>query len=158
MRTVTKATLLAGSLVLAMSCGAAPSAQQGTPTPSGAGTPSPSGAPAEVTPATTAPTKGPQPVKPTGDAVNVHKVSWTKAEPVDRGRQIRLTWWSGVAPCTVLDRVTVKETAKRVTVTLYEGASPKARNVSCIMIAVEKTTTVKLKNAIGKREIVDGSK
>ncbi|MEV1175181.1 tetratricopeptide repeat protein, partial [Nonomuraea sp. NPDC049784] len=31
---------------------------------------------------------------------------------------------------------------------------PKARNVSCIMIAIEKTTTVKLKKPIGKRKIV----
>ncbi|NUS08987.1 MAG: hypothetical protein HOV97_41255 [Nonomuraea sp.] len=111
-----------------------------------------------VTPVTTAPTKSPEPVKPTGDAINVHKVRWTKATPVSHGKKVKLTWWSGVAPCTVLHKVKVKETAKKVTVTLYEGTSPKARNVSCIMIAVEKTTTVKLKHAVGKRKLVDGGK
>ncbi|MCK2214616.1 hypothetical protein MF672_012555 [Actinomadura sp. ATCC 31491] len=114
-----------------------------------------------MTPVTTAPTTPadtPKPVKPTGDAVNVHKVRWTKAKPVSKGRKVQLTWWSGVAPCTVLDRVKVKETSRKVTITLYEGASPKAKNVSCIMIAIQKTTTVKLKKPLGKRTLVDGAK
>ncbi|MFI9593421.1 hypothetical protein [Nonomuraea sp. NPDC052265] len=146
---MTTATLLAGSLVLATSCATSPPAARPLPQ-----------APAEhaVTPVTTAPTKGPEPVKPTGDAINVHKARWTKATPVSHGKQVKLTWWSGVEPCTVLDRVKVKETAKKVTITLYEGTSPKAENVSCIMLAVEKTTTVKLKHALGKRKLVDGAK
>jgi hypothetical protein len=147
---MTTATLLAGSLVLATSCATAqPARQAGSSTPE---------APVAVTPVTTAPTKEPQPVKPTGDAINVHKIRWTKATPVSKGKKVKLVWWSGVAPCTVLDKVKVKETAKKVTITLYEGASPKAENVSCIMIAIQKTTTVRLKKAIGKRKIVDGAK
>ncbi|GAA3247478.1 hypothetical protein [Nonomuraea helvata] len=145
------ATALAGCLVLAAGCGAAPPARQGASTV-------PQQPPVVTNPVTTTPTKGPEVTKPTGNAINVHKVRWTKAKPVAKGRQIQLTWWSGVAPCTVLDRVKVKETAKRVTITLYEGTSPKARNVSCIMIAIQKTTTVKLKQPIGKRKIVDGAK
>ncbi|NRQ31397.1 hypothetical protein HII36_06025 [Nonomuraea sp. NN258] len=113
--------------------------------------------PATTTPTTT-PTKAPEPVKPTGDAVNPHKIRWSKAKPVSKGKAVKLTWWSGVAPCTVLHKVKVKETRKRVAITLYEGTSPKAKNVSCIMIAVEKTTTVKLKRPLGKRKIVDGAK
>jgi hypothetical protein len=112
--------------------------------------------PVTTTP-TKSPEKGPQPVKPTGNAINVHKVRWTKARAVSK-RKVQLTWWSGVAPCTVLDRVKVKESPKFVTVTLYEGTAPKARNVSCIMIAIEKTTTITLKKPIGKRKIVDGSR
>ncbi|MBF8190751.1 hypothetical protein ITP53_34590 [Nonomuraea sp. K274] len=108
-------------------------------------------------PVTTSPTKAPEPVKPVGNAVDVRKVKWSKAKPVDKNRKVQLTWWSGVAPCTVLDRVKVKETDKTVTITLYEGRSPKARNVSCIMIAIEKTTTVTLKKALGKRKIVNGA-
>jgi hypothetical protein len=145
------ATLLAGCLVLATSCGAAPPAER-------AASSTPDKPPAVANPVTTTPTKGPEAVKPVGNAINVHKVRWTKAKPVSKNRKVQLTWWSGVAPCTVLDRVKVKETAKRVTITLYEGTSPKAKNVSCIMIAIEKTTTVKLKKALGKRKIVDGSK
>jgi hypothetical protein len=147
---MTKATLLAGSLVLATSCATAPPPKQAA-----SSTPD---APVAVSPVTTAPTKGPEPVKPTGNAINVHKVRWTKATPVAKGKKIQLIWSSGVAPCTVLHKVKVKETKKRVTITLYEGTAPKARNVSCIMIAVEKTTTVTLKKALGKRKIVDGSK
>ncbi|MFE3451354.1 hypothetical protein ACFXJ8_20760 [Nonomuraea sp. NPDC059194] len=103
-----------------------------------------------------APTKPPKQVKPVGDAVNTRKVPFTKAKAKDR--QVKLVWWSGVEPCTVLDSVKVKETAKRVTITLYEGTAAKAQNVSCIMLAIEKTTTVKLKSPIGKRKIVDGGK
>ncbi|GAA3662312.1 hypothetical protein GCM10022224_027670 [Nonomuraea antimicrobica] len=145
------ATLLAGSLVLATSCGTAPPVER-------AASSAPAKPPVVSKPVTTTPTKAPEPVKPTGDAINVHKVRWTKAKPVSKGKKIQLTWWSGVAPCTVLDRVKVTETSKKVTITLYEGTSPKARNVSCIMIAIEKTTTVTLKKALGKRKVVDGAK
>ncbi|MFI6481385.1 hypothetical protein ACIBH1_25880 [Nonomuraea sp. NPDC050663] len=104
------------------------------------------------------PTGSPEPVKPVGDTVNTRKVTFTSAKPVSGGKRVRLVWWSGVEPCTVLDRVTVKETRTRVTITLYEGAARKAQDVSCIMVAVEKTYTVKLKKALGKRKIVDGAK
>jgi hypothetical protein len=151
MRTMT-ATLLAGSLVLATGCGTTPQVER-------ASSVAPAKPPAVSEPVTTAPrTDEPKPVKATGDAINVRKIRWTKAKAVSKGKKIQLTWWSGVEPCTVLDRVKVTETGKKVTVTLYEGTSPKAKNVSCIMIAVEKTTTVKLKKALGKRKIVDGAK
>ncbi|SDL56942.1 hypothetical protein SAMN05421869_12794 [Nonomuraea jiangxiensis] len=143
--------MLAVSVMLVTGCGAAPPAERAAAT-------APAQPPVAAEPVTTMPTKGPEPVKPTGNAINVHKVRWTNATPVAKGRQIKLTWWSGVAPCTVLDRVKVKETAKQVTITLYEGTSPKAKNVSCIMIAIEKTTTVKLKKALGNRKLVDGSR
>jgi hypothetical protein len=153
MRTLT-ATLSAGCLVLATSCGSPAPAKQAAPAPQAPVTT----APVESGPVATTPTKGPKPVKPTGDTINTHKVRWTKAKQVSKGRSLKLTWWSGVEPCSVLDRVKVKETRKRVTVTLYEGTAPKAKNTACIMIAVEKTTTVKLKAPVGKRKIVDGAK
>ncbi|SDL57671.1 hypothetical protein SAMN05421874_12448 [Nonomuraea maritima] len=153
MRTLT-ATLLAG-LVLAAGCG----------------TQSPPAAPTSATPerppvvsspaadsTSPIPPETPQPVKPVGNAVNVHKIAWRTAKPVAGGKQVRLVWWSGVAPCTVLDRVAVKETRKTVTITLYEGTAPQARNMSCIMIAVEKTTTVTLKQPLGNRKLVNGGK
>ncbi|MEU7862878.1 hypothetical protein [Nonomuraea sp. NPDC049141] len=149
------ATLLAGCLVLATSCGAPAPAKQA---PASAPQVPVTTDPVASGPAETTPTKSPKPVKPTGDTINTHKVRWTKAQPTSHGRKLKLTWWSGVAPCSVLDRVKVKETGKRVTVTLYEGTAPKAKDVACIMIAVEKTTTVKLKSPLGKRKIVDGAK
>ncbi|WP_245642343.1 hypothetical protein [Nonomuraea candida] len=145
------ATLLAGSLVLATSCGTAPPAER-------ASSVTPAKPPVVSSPVTTTSPKDPKPVKPTGDAINVRKIRWTKAKAVSKGKKVQLTWWSGVEPCTVLDRVKVKETGRKVTITLYEGASPKAKNVSCIMVAIEKTTTVKLKKPLGKRKIVDGAK
>ncbi|MEV0309156.1 hypothetical protein [Nonomuraea fuscirosea] len=145
------ATLLTGCLVLAAGCGTTPPVER-------ASSSTPEKPPVVSEPVTTSPTKPPEAVKPTGDALNVHKVRWTKAKPVSKGRKVQLTWWSGVEPCTVLDRVKVKETSKRVTVTLYEGTGRKAKNVSCIMIAIEKTTTVTLKKALGKRKLVDGAK
>ncbi|MET8863691.1 hypothetical protein ABZW11_12105 [Nonomuraea sp. NPDC004580] len=147
------ATLLAGCLALATGCAAAPSPEQQRVAATTPGRP-----PVVSEPVTTAPTKKPQVVKPRGDAINVRKVRWTKAKPVDKGRKVQLTWWSGVEPCTVLDRVRVKETAKKVTVTLYEGTAAKARNTACIMMAVEKTTTVKLKKPLGERKLADGAK
>ncbi|WP_084955977.1 hypothetical protein [Thermoactinospora rubra] len=116
--------------------------------------------PVSVSPAASAqtPAPTPKPVKPVGDAVDTRKVPFTSAKPVSRGKAVKLVWWSGVEPCTVLDRVKVKETAKRVTITLYEGTAPKARDMSCIMLAIEKTYTVKLKKPLGKRKIVDGAK
>lgn len=143
--------------MLATSCGAAPPVGEAASQPS-----SPSSAPnspvSSTAVTTTPPPEAPKEVKATGDALRPRKVAWTKATPVSKGRKVRLVWWSGVEPCTVLDRVKVKETRKRVTITLYEGTSPKAKNVSCIMIAVEKATTVKLKSPLGKRKIVDGGK
>nr|BFE85557.1 hypothetical protein GCM10020093_081580 [Planobispora longispora] len=61
-------------------------------------------------------------------------------------------------PCHVLDRVTVKQTAKKVTVTLWEGPSSKVENAVCIEIAIQKVTTVKLKKPLGGRKVVDGAK
>ncbi|NJP95920.1 hypothetical protein HCN51_41900 [Nonomuraea sp. FMUSA5-5] len=152
------ATLLAGCLALAAGCGAAQPAAERASTTVVPQKPPVVSNPAATVPPAKDPVQEPKPVKPTGDAINVHKIRWTKAKGVSKGKKVRLTWWSGVEPCTVLDRVKVKETARKVTITLYEGTSPKAKNVSCVMIAIEKTTTVKLKRALGKRKIVDGAK
>ncbi|UBU13853.1 hypothetical protein [Nonomuraea gerenzanensis] len=152
------ATLLAGGLALATSCGTTTTPAERATIPAAQKPPAVSN-PVASTPVTDTPAaQDPKPVKPTGDAINVHRIRWTKAKGVSKGKKVQLTWWSGVEPCTVLDRVKVKETRKKVTITLYEGTSPKAKNMSCIMIAVEKTTTVKLKSPLGKRKIVDGAK
>ncbi|MFI6816809.1 hypothetical protein ACIBG7_30720 [Nonomuraea sp. NPDC050328] len=149
--------------MLAVGCGTTPGgASSAAPATSAADTGSPTSPDTAVS--TTAgasgqvPTGKPEPVKPVGDTINPRKIPFTTAKPVSGGKAVRLVWWSGVAPCSVLDRVTVKETAKRVTITLYEGPARKAKNTSCIMIAVEKTYTVKLKKPLGNRKIVDGAK
>ncbi|GAA0941047.1 hypothetical protein GCM10009560_52740 [Nonomuraea longicatena] len=107
---------------------------------------------------TAPPSAGPKQVKPVGGTVNPRKVAWISAKPVDRGRKVKLVWWSGVEPCTVLDRVQVRQTRSKVTITLFEGTPAKAKNTACIAIAVQKTTTVRLKAPVGRRTLVDGAK
>ncbi|ETK34472.1 hypothetical protein [Microbispora sp. ATCC PTA-5024] len=90
--------------------------------------------------------------------VGAHKVRWSSATPVAHGRKVRLTWWSGVAPCTVLDHVSVRETAGKVIVTIWEGAKPSADHAVCPAIAVRKTATVALKKRLGSRRLADGAR
>ncbi|MEV7966631.1 hypothetical protein AB0O34_11700 [Sphaerisporangium sp. NPDC088356] len=147
------ATLATGSLLLIMGCGNAPSATTTSPNPSLPVASSVGSASGTATPATS-----PSPTRPKGHTLKPHKVRWLKATPSADGRKLKVVWWSGVEPCTVLDRVKVKETAKSVTVTLYEGQARNARDVACIDIAIQKTTTVKLKAPLGKRKVIDGAR
>ncbi|WP_449064221.1 hypothetical protein [Planomonospora algeriensis] len=153
--------LAAGTLLLSMGCGAETVTGSGSPA-SPAGSAATDSVPSQPVAATVAPkvepTRGPRPVKPTGDADDPRRVPWLKARPYKNSRTLRVVWWSGVEPCNVLDRVTVKETSKRVTVTLWEGPSSKAQNVACIEIAIQKSTTVKLRKPLGKRKVVDGAR
>lgn len=140
-----------GSLLLGLvGCGNAPSTTATNP-----------GRPATSTvssaSATTTPAATPSPTRPKGHTIHTHKVRWEKAESTRDRRKLKIIWWSGVEPCNVLDHVKVRETSKSVTVTLYEGHARQARNVACIEIAIQKTTTVKLKAPLGKRKIIDGA-
>ncbi|OUC96808.1 hypothetical protein [Streptosporangium minutum] len=148
-------SILTGSLLLAVGCGAA---GHSTATTGTATVDSPSRPVSHTVAPREEPTQGPKPTKPQGHTDNPRKVRWLTAKPSKDGRSLRITWWSGVEPCTVLDRVSVKETSRRVTVTLWEGPSAKAKNMACIAIAIQKVTTVKLKAPLGKRKIVDGAK
>ncbi|WP_248962285.1 hypothetical protein [Sphaerisporangium perillae] len=149
------ATLATGSLFFALACGNAPGAGTTSTSPD-----DPVTADVSSTSVTSpgAPVVAPSPTRPKGHTVDPRKVRWEKARPSRDGRRLTITWWSGVEPCNVLDRVKVRETSRRVTVTLYEGQAPNARNVACIEIAVLKSTTVKLKKPLGHRKIVDGAK
>ncbi|GAA2998251.1 hypothetical protein [Streptosporangium longisporum] len=157
--------ILAGSLLLALGCGTEPSATVSTGVPS---RPASHDTTAPVVPSEpaagtvaprTEPTDGsPKPTKPEGHTDNPRKVRWLKATPSKNGRSLRIVWWSGVEPCNVLDRITVRQTSKRVTVTLWEGPSSKVQNVACIEIAIQKVTTVKLKKPLGGRKVVDGAR
>ncbi|SNS91697.1 hypothetical protein SAMN05216276_101988 [Streptosporangium subroseum] len=155
-------SLLAGSLLLAAGCGTEPSAVTTTGAAPSQAVPSqaaPSQPVSHTVAPQTEPTGGtPKPTKPEGHTDNPRKVRWLKATPSKDRRSLRVVWWSGVEPCNVLDRVTVRETSKKVTVTLWEGPSSKVQNVACIEIAIQKVTTVKLKKPLGHRKIVDGAK
>jgi hypothetical protein len=55
---------------------------------------------------------------------------------------VELRWWSGIAPCTVLDSVTVDRSGTTFTLTPLEGSSQ--RDVACDAIAQLKATVVDL--------------
>lgn len=150
------AILTTGTVLLAAGCGDAPTATNPGQAASSAivrtsgVTTTPDSSPTGAT--------GAKPTRPKGHTVGTHKVRWESAKPSKDGRRITVVWWSGVEPCHTLDRVKVRETSRRVTITLYEGQAAKARDVACIEIALKKSTTVKLKAPLGAREIVDGAR
>ncbi len=95
-------------------------------------------------------------VEPRDGMDNTHTVTWDKA--VKRSDSVvRVYFYGGVEPCSVLDSVKVDETGKTITITLRAGADPKHPDAMCIQIAKYKAVDVKLSEPIGDREIVDGS-
>ncbi|RJL24124.1 hypothetical protein [Bailinhaonella thermotolerans] len=99
-----------------------------------------------------------KPTLPKGNTLNPKPVKFKSAEPMLGGQSLRIVWESGVEPCHTLDRVEVKETAKSVTVTLFEGQDQAQQNVACVEMAVTKQTTVELKDMLEGRKVVDGAK
>ncbi|GGO13810.1 hypothetical protein GCM10010116_27870 [Microbispora rosea subsp. aerata] len=146
-------------LFLAVACGgasstsASPEQPEGTPSGADAGP----GTPVSASPSG-APSGAPSPATPVGDTLNPRPVPWESATPAGDGRTLDIVWWSGVEPCNVLDRVDVTETAREVTVTLYEGQDRRSPDAVCIAIAIQKTTKVRLKAPLGERKVVDGAK
>lgn len=91
--------------------------------------------------------------EPDPDVVNPRRVDWDKAKV--KGRKITLFYYSGVKECYGLHHVEVKETDKRVTVTIYDGNDPDAE--VCIELAQRVKTIVKLDRPLGSRTLVDGA-
>ena len=87
---------------------------------------------------------------------NVHARAWESAEVQSDDVTVQVTYWTGVEPCHVLDRVEVREEAMTVTITLYEGSQP-GFDGACTAQAVERWTTVKLSAPLKGRVIVDGA-
>ncbi|GAA4562030.1 hypothetical protein [Planotetraspora kaengkrachanensis] len=148
---------IAALVFMVVACGETPSssASPGQPTgfPANTGGPVSSSAPASggATPSLSA-------VTPVGDTINPRKVPWISATPTDDGTALDVVWWSGVEPCNMLDRVDVTETAKTVTVTLWEGHDRRQPDAVCIEIAIQKQTRVRLPTPLGDREVVDGAR
>lgn len=123
----------------------------------------PDGCP-ECTTSTEAPHPEPEPTRsPSGGYTTPHPGQedvrarpWDSAEVAEDGVTVTITWWSGVEPCSVLDRVEVDERADKVVITLYEGNAPGDEG-ACPAIAVEKRTQVKLSAPAAGRPLVDGA-
>ncbi|MEU8173471.1 hypothetical protein AB0C14_11390 [Microbispora hainanensis] len=153
---------LVALLFLAVACGGTSSTsaspEQPDGSPSGAGADHGSSMPASPVGPSGAPSGTPSPVTPAGPTLNPRKVPWESATPTGDGTALDLVWWSGVEPCNVLDHVEVTETAREVTVTLYEGQDRRSPDAVCIEIAIMKSTQVHLKAPLGDRKVVDGAK
>lgn len=126
--------------------------------PGGGGATSPD----EAVSATPAP--GPEPtgpgytlVEPRPGMAGVHPIGFERARPLGDGSTLRVIFWGGVEPCSVLDSVEVEETDERVTITLYEGYDPDAGDVACVEIALKKAVDVTLSRPLGGRTLIDGA-
>jgi hypothetical protein len=73
-----------------------------------------------------------------------HPVGATRIESRVNGKRVvlRLTWYSGVEPCSVLDSVGVARTGNGIVLTIREGADK--LGVACIELAMLKATIVDL--------------
>ena len=70
---------------------------------------------------------------------------------------LTVTWWSGIAPCSVLDHIEVIDEGGRLIVTVWEGTHPAADGQPCGEMAVWKGTVVSLPVAADGKVIVDGA-
>lgn len=103
------------------------------------------------------PTGEPAIVEPQPGAVDPKPLAWESAEAVGDRSTLMVAFYSGVAPCTVLDRVEVAETGETVVVTLFSGTAPGAQRKTCIAIAQYQAVEVELDGPLGDREVVDGA-
>lgn len=76
--------------------------------------------------------------------LNAHPVGATLLEPSVDGRRVlvKITWYSGVEPCHVLDSVDIDQGANEFVLTIVEGTSDP--NAMCIELAELKATIVDL--------------
>ncbi len=90
---------------------------------------------------------GPDPtiVAPVAGVTGIHKVSAQDLQTAVNGRDlaVRVAWWSGVAPCSVLAGVNVARDGNTFTLTVLEGSAAPPETV-CIEIAQYKATIVDL--------------
>ena len=97
------------------------------------------------------------PVIPRAGMADVRAIGWDRVDVAGDGRTLTVHFWSGVEPCSVLDRVDVRHGDDAVTITLHEGHDPAAEDVACIEIAVAKSVTITLDEPLGGRDLVDGA-
>ena len=83
-------------------------------------------------------------VIPRPGQLNPHPVGAALLEPAVDGHHVivKVTWWSGVEPCNVLDSVKIDRTGSAIVLTLIEGSGD--ANAICIELAQQKATIVDL--------------
>lgn len=95
-------------------------------------------------------------VTPRPGMADVHPTAWERAEIVSE-RVVRIYFYAGVEPCSVLDRVDVRASGGTIRITLYSGSDPASPDAMCIQTAELKSVDVRLESAIADRKIVDGA-
>lgn len=156
MRTIAVGLLLGVSLFAG--CGADPARSPGAVDGSTAGPQDPVAITRDPGSAVHDVGSGPERVRPRPGMADVRPVRWEKARPAGDGASVRITYWSGVEPCNVLDHVEVDYSESKITITLYEGHEPEAGEVACIEVAVQKVVRVSLDEPVAGRRIVDGAR
>ena len=71
------------------------------------------------------------------------------------GREVTLYYWSGADECYGLDHIEVKERARKVVLTIFEGRHPEAE--VCTEQAVRVRSIATLERPLGNRKVVDGA-
>lgn len=87
---------------------------------------------------------------------NVHPISWVYADQLDSST-VRIYYFAGVEPCTVLDHVTVDYLSGTIAISLYTGSDPGAANQVCIALARATAVDVTLNQPVDGRTFVDGT-
>ena len=118
---------------------------------------SPTSSPPGSAPGTAPPDGGGLLVSPRPGMADANPVGWDTYAVSDDERTLTFTFYSGVEPCYVLDRVEVDETDELVTVTLFVGSDPAAGDVACIEIAQLMKVEVQLDAPLGDRDVADGA-
>jgi hypothetical protein len=96
-------------------------------------------------------------IAPRRDATDVHPLSFdpTEVHAVDGG--VVVPFWGGVAPCFVLARSDVHETAQQVDIALFAGHDPRAAGVACIELAKRYEVKIPLEAPLGNRTVVNAN-
>lgn len=102
------------------------------------------------------PNPSPSYTQPNPGQEDVRAIAWDSYNADQKGR-LYISYYSGVEPCYVLDRIDVIERETKVTVTLWEGHAPGSEDVACIEIAELKTTVIQLEEPLGDRKLLDGA-
>lgn len=86
----------------------------------------------------------PKLVIPRPGQLNPRPVGAANLQPAVNGHHVlvKVTWWSGIEPCSVLDSVNVERSGTTITIHLIEGTGD--ASAICIDIAEQKATIVDL--------------
>lgn len=101
----------------------------------------------------------PLPVLRPRPAVDVRRERWEEAEVVSTdGRTVAVRWTSGVPHCHALAGIRVEEKRRTVRLTLRVGWPKGSEPGPCILLGLTAAATVRLREALGSRRLVDGAR